>query len=173
MPNPDKNKSMLDSKKELAPAKTGPSPLKNKIKAFIKNAKTLQGDPHYIAMGMAIGVFIGITPTFPLHTVLAVALALVFRGSKPAAALGVWVGNPITMPFFYFGSYKIGMLILGNSVPFDEKYISIPELLKLGMDVTVALIAGGALLGILPAVCSYFIVRKIFTNIRSRKKTSQ
>jgi len=165
--------SELDPKKELAPAKTGPSPLKKKIKEFIKNAKTLQGDPHYIAMGMAIGVFIGITPTFPFHTVLAVALALVFRASKPAAALGVWAGNPITMPFFYLGSYKIGMLILGNSVPYDEKYISIPELLKLGLDVTAALITGGAVLGILPAIFSYFVARKIFTNIRNRKKTGQ
>ena len=39
---------------------------------------------------LAIGVFIGITPTIPLHTILAVSLALLVRGSKLAAALGVW-----------------------------------------------------------------------------------
>jgi uncharacterized protein (DUF2062 family) len=165
--------SELDTKKELAPVKTKFSILKNKIKEFKQTVKTIQGDPHYIAVGMAIGVFVGITPTFPFHTILAVALSFVFRGSKPAAALGVWVGNPITMPFFYLGSYRIGGMILGNSVPFDEKYISIPELLKLGLDVTAALITGGALLGILPAIFSYFITRIILTNIRSRKKTSQ
>ncbi len=144
--------------------------LKKKLHELIENAKKLQGDPHYIAMGMAIGVFIGVTPTFPLHTVLAVTLAFVLRGSKPAAVLGVWFGNPITMPFFYWVSYKIGMLILGNSIPFDKNYVSITELLKLGLDVTAALITGGVLLGILPAIGTYFITRKIFTMIRHRKK---
>ena len=147
-----------------------PQPLKEKVKEFIETAKTLQGDPHYIALGMAIGVFIGVTPTFPFHTALALSLAFAFRASKPAAVLGVWFGNPLTMPFFYLGSYKIGMLILGNSVPFDIKYTSIPELLNLGLDVTVALIVGGALLGLPPAAGAYFITRKIFTTIRNRKK---
>jgi uncharacterized protein (DUF2062 family) len=148
-----------------------PHLLKRKIREFVENAKTLQGDPSYIATGMAIGVFIGVTPTFPFHTVLAIALAFIFRGSKPAAILGVWFGNPLTMPFFYLGSYKIGMLILGHSVPFDIKYTSVPELLELGLDVTAALIVGGALLGAPPAVAAYFITRKFFTTIRNRKKT--
>ena len=144
---------------------------KYNYREFIKLIKKLRGDPHYVAMGMAIGIFVSITPTIPFHTVIAITLAFALKGSKPAAAIGVWFCNPVTAPFFYLGSYKIGMLILGKSVPFDEKYISIPELLKLGLDVTAALITGGALLGILPAICSYFIARKIFIDIRSRKET--
>jgi uncharacterized protein (DUF2062 family) len=142
---------------------------KHSFREFINNAKTLQGDPHYIAMGMAIGVFVGITPTIPLHTVIAVALAFVLRGSKPAAIIGVWFANPITIPLFYWASYEIGMFLLGESIPFDVKYESIGKLLELGLDVTVALIAGGAILGILPGIAAYFITRKIFTKIRSRK----
>lgn len=142
---------------------------KHSFRTFIDNAKKLQGDPHYVAVGMAIGVFIGITPTIPLHTVIAVALAFVLRGSKPAAIIGVWVANPITIPLFYWASYEIGMFLLGKSIPFDVKYESIGELLELGLDVTVAMIAGGAILGILPGIASYFITRKIFTKIRSRK----
>ena len=142
---------------------------KYNLREFVKRIKKLEGDPHYIAMGMAIGVFVGITPTMPFHTVVAVALAFILRGSKAAAALGVWFCNPITAPFFYLGSYKTGMFIFGNSVPFDVKYESILELLKLGMDVTMAMIAGGVILGILPGIAAYFITRKIMTTIRSRK----
>lgn len=142
---------------------------KHSLRAFIDNAKTLQGDPHYIAVGMAIGVFIGITPTIPLHTVTAVALAFVLRGSKPAAIIGVWVANPITIPLFYWASYEVGMFLLGKSIPFDVKYDSIGKLLELGLDVTVAMIAGGAILGILPGIAAYFITRRIFTKIRARK----
>ena len=139
------------------------------IRDFLYRVKNLEGDPHYIAMGMAIGVFIGITPTMPFHTVLAVGLAIILRGSKAAAALGVWFCNPITAPIFYWGSYKAGMYLLGNPAPFDIKYESILELLDLGMDVTIAMIMGGVILGILPGIASYFITRKIITTLRLRK----
>lgn len=146
---------------------------KYSIREYVERVKRLEGDPHYIAMGMAIGVFIGITPTMPFHTVLAVALAFMLRGSKAAAALGVWFCNPITAPIFYVGSYKMGMYLLGDNVPFDLKYESILELLNLGLDVTIAMIAGGVILGILPAVASYFITRKIFITMRSRRESKK
>ena len=99
----------MPSSKNNQETKTSDRLLRNySIRAFIANAKTLQGDPHYVAVGMAIGVFIGITPTIPLHTVIAVALAFVLRGSKPAAIIGVWFANPITIPLFYWASYEIG-----------------------------------------------------------------
>jgi uncharacterized protein (DUF2062 family) len=142
---------------------------KYNFREFIDRVKNLEGDPHFVAMGLAIGVFISITPTIPFHTVLAVSLAILLRGSKVAAALGVWFSNPLTAPIFYWGSYKLGMYILGNRAPFDVKYESVLELLNLGMDVTIAMIAGGIILGILPGIASYFITRKIITTIRLRK----
>lgn len=139
------------------------------IRGFAERVKKLHGDPHYVAMGIAIGVFISITPTIPFHTVIAVALAFIFRGSKAAAALGVWFCNPLTAPFFYWGSYKAGMFILGHPAPFHVKFESILELFKLGADVTMAMITGGVILGILPGIAAYFLTRKIFIAIRSRK----
>ena len=150
--------------------KTSPGQLsKYNIREFVQRVKNLEGDPHYVAMGLAIGVFVGMTPTIPFHTALAVALAFIFRGSKAAAALGVWFSNPITAPIFYWGSYKLGMYLLGIRAPFNVKYESILELLNLGMDVTIAMIAGGIILGVLPGIASYFITRKIITTIRLRR----
>lgn len=151
--------------------KIGKMQRKNNYRKFIDRVKKLQGDPHYVAMGMAIGIFISITPTIPFHTVIAITLAFVLRGSKPAAAIGVWFCNPVTAPFFYLGSYKVGMFILGKSAPFDVKYESVLELMKLGVDVTVAMITGGVILGILPGIAAFFITRKIFTKIHSRRKS--
>lgn len=139
------------------------------IREFAERVKKLHGDPHYVAMGIAIGVFISITPTIPFHTVIAVALAFIFRGSKAAAALGVWFCNPLTAPLFYWGSYKAGMFILGDPGPFNVKFESILELLRLGADVTMAMVTGGVILGILPGIAAYFLTRKIFITIRSRK----
>jgi uncharacterized protein (DUF2062 family) len=167
------DKAMKETRQD-SDIKTSPGRLHRlNIREFVQRVKNLEGDPHYVAMGMAIGVFIGITPTIPFHTVLAVALAFILRGSKAAAALGVWFSNPVTAPFFYWGSYKVGMYFLGNPVPFDIKYESVLELLDLGMDVTIAMIAGGVILGILPGIASYFITRKIITSIRLRRKSKE
>jgi uncharacterized protein (DUF2062 family) len=145
--------------------------LREKIQHFITRFKQLNGDPHYLALGMAIGVFISVTPTIPFHTVIALALAFILRGSKAAAAIGVWFSNPITIPLFYKGSYDVGISILGNSAPFGTEYESILELLKLGADVTIAMITGGIILGILPGIAAYFITRRIFIKLRLQKKS--
>ncbi|MGD9083131.1 MAG: DUF2062 domain-containing protein [Desulfobacterales bacterium] len=160
---------MKEAEKQQGSEKAGRLLQKYNIREFVERVKKLEGDPHYIAMGMAIGVFVSITPTMPFHTVIAVALAFILRGSKAAAAIGVWFCNPISAPFFYLGSYKTGMFIFGHSAPFDAKYESVLELLKLGVDVTIAMVVGGIILGILPGFASYFITHKIITTIRSRK----
>ena len=143
--------------------------LRYNIRQYGLKIKQLQGDPHYVALGMAMGVFVSVTPTIPFHTVIAVALAFVFRCSKPAAAFGVWFANPVTIPFFYWASYKAGLLFWGNSSDLDiQKYESVFEILKLGQDVLLAMILGGILIGIPPAIVFYFITRKIFIKLRSR-----
>jgi len=137
---------------------------------FVHRFKTLQGDPHYIAVGMAIGVFISLTPTIPFHMILAVALAFVLRGSKPAAVIGVWLCNPVTLPFFYIASYKVGMLMLGESIPPDIEFENVSQMMDLGFDVTVAMITGGVILGIIPGIVAYFLTRKMIVVVRSRSK---
>ena len=95
---------------------------------FWRQLRELRGKPHEIALGMAIGVFVAITPTIPFHTVLAVSLAALVRGSKLAAALGVWVSNPLTIPIFYYGSYRLGRFVLGYPqlvLPDDYSLISL------------------------------------------------
>ena len=51
--------------------------------------RRLQGDPRKVALGAAIGIFIGITPTLPFHTFLILGLAPLFRASVIAAYLGI------------------------------------------------------------------------------------
>ena len=142
--------------------------IKDWLKLFWNKVKKLRGEPHYIATGMAIGVFVGITPTIPFHTVIAVAMAFIFKGSKPAAAIGVWIANPITIPILYIGSFKFGTLLLNRPIPFNVKFESINELLSLGLDVTIAMVIGGAILGIVPGIISYIATYKFFTAVRSK-----
>ena len=128
---------------------------------FLRQLRELRGKPHEIALGMAIGVFIGITPTIPLHTILAVSLALLVRGSKLAAALGVWVSNPLSIPFFYYGSYRIGQLVLGLpgiNLPDDRSLLAMASL---GGKIVGAMLLGGVILGIVPAIVAYVLTLKL------------
>jgi hypothetical protein len=133
---------------------------------FLWQLRQLRGKPHEIALGMAIGVFIGITPTIPLHTILAVSLALLVRGSKLAAALGVWVSNPLSIPLFYYGSYRIGKLVLGLpgiSLPDDRSLLAMASL---GGEIVGAMLLGGVILGIVPAIVAYVLTLKLASSRR-------
>ena len=143
--------------------------VKQRFRDFYERFRSLQGDPHYVAMGMAIGVFVAVTPTIPFHTAIAVAMAFALRASKPAAVIGVWFSNPLTIPPLYYGSYKLGMLMLGREVVWSGENLTVHELLAQGLDVTVAMIAGGAVLGIVPAITAYFVTLFVFRKIRAHR----
>jgi uncharacterized protein (DUF2062 family) len=146
---------------------------KQRLNALYIKFKSLNGDPHYVAMGMAVGVFVAVTPTIPFHMAIAVALAFALKASKPAAVIGVWFSNPITVPPLYYGSYKLGMLMLGCIDGPDPPVLSLQELLKQGVDVTIAMIIGGAVLGIVPATASYFVTRYFFRKLRARRRAKK
>jgi uncharacterized protein (DUF2062 family) len=144
--------------------------VKERLRRFISQVKSLKGDPRYIAKGMAIGVFVGVTPTIPFHTVTALFLSFILNGSKLAAAAGAWVCNPLTLPFFYYGSYKVGTYLFGLSEPFDPTYVTLTKLIKMGAGLTLAMIMGGVIIGFPISIITYFITLKIFTKIRGRQK---
>ena len=139
---------------------------------FVRKLQELRGRPRDLSLGLAIGVFVGITPTIPLHTVLAVALAAALRGSKLAAALGVWVANPLTIPLFYYGSYRLGSFVLGMDELTLPSTYSVFSLMKLSGNVTVAMLHGGVLLGIVPAVLTYFLTYRFTSSPRFQKEPS-
>lgn len=160
-------------KKGNAPARRWSDFLRDRIRLFIKRFKELNGDPHYVALGMAVGVFVAFTPTIPFHTILGVLIAFLLRGSKSAAALAVWLSNPLTIPLFYYAEYKAGCLLLGRSIPFDVRYESVVALFKLGWDVMLVMMAGGVFMGIIAAFITYFITRKIARAVREKAKAAR
>ena len=72
----------------------------------------------------------------------AVAPAFILRSSKAAAAIAVWLSNPITFPVFYLASYKVGTLLFGISAAYDAGGEPV-DILKLGAEVTIAAVTGG------------------------------
>jgi uncharacterized protein len=147
--------------------------IKSRIQHWAKRTRALNGEPRYVAMGMAVGICVSATPTIPFQTIAAVALAFVMRGSKAAAALGVWLSNPITFPVFYLASYKIGAVLFGISTDTNIAGHSTSDLLQLGFDISLAAMTGGIIIGIILATGAYIITYKIVRKIRSREKKGQ
>lgn len=139
----------------------------------------LRGEPHELALGMAIGVFSGMLPILPFQIALAVALALLFKSSKITAALGTWVSNPLNWYFIYLYDFKLGAYLLGvegghemlKSVMAsisrgDEMAVIWGKLFSSGLTLVSTLLVGGILIGAVTAVPTYFIFFKVFQKIR-------
>lgn len=154
--------------KKKPPVFTGP---RERFSQMLVRIRQLEGNPHYIALGMAVGVFVSITPIIPLQTIVAVALAYLVRGSKSAAALGTWLSNPLTIPLVYYANYKLGCMILGYQKTLDVvSFDSFSQLMELGLDVTWAMIAGGICIGAILGVVTYFVAFRVFITIRRRSR---
>ena len=61
---------------------------------------------------MGAGVFASFTPLFGFHFLLAFTIAYFVAGNFLAAALGTFFGNPLTFPFIWAGTHKLGTFIL-------------------------------------------------------------
>lgn len=122
------------------------------IKAFYLRFLKIRGTPRQIALGMALGVFISMTPIYGFHTVTAITLASFFGWSKIAAVLGVNVTNPVTAPAVYFFLYRLGAKITGFSDPrlFSEilEAGGFTGLMKSSPLILMDLVIGGIVIGI-------------------------
>lgn len=83
------------------------------VQYLAHRVRRLPDQPQRIARGFAAGTFINFTPLFGFHLLGAFALAWVIRGNLLAAALGTFIGNPVTIPFMAMISMALGRWMLG------------------------------------------------------------
>ncbi len=70
--------------------------------------------PARTAMAFGLGIFVGCTPFFGLHSLIAVGLAVLFRLNFPLLLLGTQVSIPPLAPFVAIASIAIGDWLLGG-----------------------------------------------------------
>lgn len=146
----------------------------------------IKATPHSIALGCAVGVFAIFTPFLGCQMLLAASLALLFRGSVVASAVGTFAGNPLTYPIIWGSTFAVGNLFLGNSANAEIGKLSTGAQ-ALGVSISKASPDGvatafqglwpilkpmalGALpLGGLTATLIYFIVRRLLQTQHDRR----
>ncbi len=117
--------------------------------------------PHRLSLAFAVGVFIGMSPLFGLHTVLGIAVAYLFRLNKFVTLVGVYVTNPWTIIPIYTFSTWVGTLCLGIENVFPDPDWKHMSLSKLGNELAPLLkpfIVGTVIIGLISSVAGYFII---------------
>ena len=128
----------------------------------------LPESPHRIALGLSLGIFVALTPTVGAKMLISVAMAVLFKGSKVAAALACWLTNPLTVPFFYAIFFIIGRATtpFGHSIVLPISWKA-QDLFALGQDVFLAMLIGGMILGIIFAPISYILTYKYIGRLQA------
>lgn len=145
--------------------------------------KRLRGNPNTLAFAMALGVFIGLTPTLPLHTIMIICITIPFRISTIAAIVGsTIVSNPLTFALQYFLAWKIGNIFLPGRLTWtrvqevlttlrNEGLVDgVGTLSHLSVDAILVMMLGGLLLALPIAIVSYYLSLHFFIKIREKRR---
>lgn len=84
--------------------------------ALLERIGCMRFDRGITARGVAIGLFIALTPTVGLQTLLMLVFCLLLRGNFPVAFAVSWISNPITLGPLYLGYYLLGERVLSPLV---------------------------------------------------------
>jgi len=130
-------------------------PLVRQFKLNLLRFMRLRGTPEEVAKGLALGIFVGLTPTFGVQMILAVFLAMLLKENKIAAAIGVWITNPLTAPLIYALEYKSGRVLLDMERVRLPSELSLAALKSISWKVMLPLSVGSLLWGALGALTVY------------------
>ena len=136
----------------------------------------IRGEPREIALGFALGIFVGMSPFFGLQMATALFLAALFKWNKISAMIGCWISNPVTMPIIYPVTYLVGAKIVGiekaYKVPDQMDWTMMLRLLEKSPEIISLMTLGGIILGIPIAVTGYVFafsaVKRYQDDIRRR-----
>jgi hypothetical protein len=139
----------------------------------------IRGEPREIALGFALGIFVGMSPTMGFQTVIAVFFATLLKWNKIAAALTVWITNPFTAPIIYPITYYVGSVLMGignaHAIDMEMQPTSFLAMVQKTPDIIYALILGGIVLGAPLAVGGYYFAYRTVSKYRDdiRRKLAQ
>lgn len=146
-----------------------------RLRRFYDRFVRMRGDPKDIALGFALGLFIGMSPTMGFQMAVAAFCATLLGWNKWSAAAGVWITNPVTAPFVYGVNYWVGSKLMQWVFPEAAAYAQgllgrMGPVLQKTPHVMASLIVGGIALGVPVAFAGYWLALWAVTRYRLRVK---
>ncbi|MEZ6044903.1 MAG: DUF2062 domain-containing protein [Planctomycetaceae bacterium] len=143
----------------------------------------LDDDRHSIALGTAIGMFIGMTPTVGAQMLIVFILSLLtrpfFKFNVIAAMITVYISNPLTMVPIYYFDYKVGSLLMEGEAPIsrfteilsNEQNLSWwNQIYTLLVEFGWPLVLGSLIIGTACALLTYPAMNYLLKSFRHEKK---
>jgi uncharacterized protein (DUF2062 family) len=106
-------------------------------------------------------------PFFGSQTLLAILLAVLFRGNKILAAVGPWISNPLTSVPIYAFNFHVGKWLLSDRTPSDLSFQSWEDVKELGLEILWPLFVGCVAVGSVFAIFSYFLGLWLIQRVRA------
>lgn len=143
-----------------------------KLKIEYYKVMRMKGAPAFVARGFSLGMFIEFItlPTFGLAFLLLFPLCKFFRASLPAGLVAFVIGKLI-LPIFVIFSYNIGYVLIGKPLQGHTSHNMEPwmQWLVWVKEKGLAYFTGSAVMGLLVAFASYFLILSALQLYRRRK----
>ena len=125
-----------------------------RISRLLERGGCLHVDEFALARGIAVGLFVGFTPTVGIQTLLMLGGSLTFRANFIAAFIVSNISNPFTLAPLYYGFNQLGGWLLKQlpvtPVPVDD----------FGEEVareTISMVLGSLAIAVPAAAMGYFV----------------
>lgn len=153
------------------------------LRDTLRRLLAIDDPPERTALAFSVGVFIAFSPFLGLHTILATALAFLFRFNKIAIYAGTFVNNPFfTLVPIILASYAIGAFVLGRPLALPAEGVDLlkdPHLLtgdywrqlfQHSRDVLVPFAIGGLVLSFVCSFAAYPLTLRLLHARKARMK---
>ena len=95
------------------------------FRATFRRLLAIDDPPERTALAFSIGVFIAFSPFLGLHTIMATAVAFMFRFNKIAIYTGTFLNNPfLTLVPIIIVSYAVGAFLLGQAFEYPRRRLA-------------------------------------------------
>ena len=127
------------------------------FRTLLRQVLHIQESPQRTALAFALGVFIGFSPVYGLHTAMVVLCTWLFGLNFLAMLTGALINNPWTLVPILGATYWTGALLLGRTdVPnFDWQDMSFSGIYQQVLPYAAPFLLGGLVLSVLGALLSY------------------
>lgn len=143
---------------------------KRRSRYFYLKILRIDDPPEVIARGAAIGVFMGVFPTFGVGTFLSLGAAFLLKANKASAVIGSFIVNPITGPFFWTLSMLTGAFIMREDYTSLVDNIKTKGILSGGGWATEVFMVGNIIITLIFTFASYYAVKALVIRHRRKKE---
>lgn len=169
-------------------------PIWKRSRFFVyKHVLHADDSPHRIALGAALGMLVGLSPTVGFQMVIAIALATLLRANKAVCVPVVWITNPLTALPIYGACWELGHTLTRVPAAGDGSHFAMElaaltrhtgqgiwsrlfqaefwsDLFRIMFEFGVELWVGCLVVGVIAGIVTYFATRWGVTEYRQRRR---